>query len=756
MTDALATLKATLPAHYRVERELGRGGMATVYLAHDTKHDRPVAIKVLRPDLAAALGVDRFLTEIRTTAALRHPHILPLHDSCQDARCLYYVMPYVEGESLRARIERERQLPVEEALRIAREVGDALHYAHGKGVIHRDVKPENILLEGGHALLADFGIARAVTAACKGTEKLTQTGMAVGTPAYMSPEQAAADPDVDARTDQYSLASVLYEMLVGEPPFTGATHEAILVQRFTQTPPHAVTKRPSLPLPLDRALVRALARNPAERFPTVERFLEALSAGATGVSGGGGEEKSVAVLPFLCMQGDPENQYFGDGIAEEIINALGHLPGLRVAARASAFAFRGRADDLRGIATQLNVRTVLEGSVRQSGNRVRVTAQLVDVDNGFQLWSERYDRELTDIFAIQDEIATAIARRFEVTGRSAGEAAPLVVSGTTNLQAYDLCLRARAHLHRRGTSLPLAIQAFEEAVGLDPAFASAWAGLARALVLAAFWGLRESGAVMPRAREAARQAVRHGPELAEAHTANAMVLFLADFDRKAAHAAWERALALAPDSDSETPILRALNDLAYSRGDIAGAIRAIRAALAADPLSASGYAGLSVMHAFLRQFPEARAAADRALSIDPDSFYATWARLQSLGDVDWAEAREVGRAAIRRFGRHPWLMMGSAVHLPAEADRAEPTAYYEELVARSRTDYVQPSVLAEFAAAIGRPDEAVQWLRRALEIRDPLLLALLPYFAELRPLCAREDVRDILRRTNWEGPIPTA
>jgi serine/threonine-protein kinase len=233
--------------------------MATVYLAHDLKHDRPVAIKVLRPELAAAIGVDRFLAEIKTTAALHHPHILPLHDSCQDASCLYYVMPYVDGESLRDRLEREKQLPLDEALRITREVADALQYAHGRGVIHRDIKPENILLEGGHALLADFGIARAVTAACKDSKTLTQVGMAVGTPAYMSPEQAAADPDVDARSDLYSLASVLYEMLVGEPPFTGATHEAILVQRFTQTPPHATAKRPSVPVGLDRALVKALA-----------------------------------------------------------------------------------------------------------------------------------------------------------------------------------------------------------------------------------------------------------------------------------------------------------------------------------------------------------------------------------------------------------------------------------------------------------------------------------------------------------------
>jgi TolB-like protein/tRNA A-37 threonylcarbamoyl transferase component Bud32 len=736
---------------YALEREIGRGGMATVYLARDTKHDRPVAIKVLRPELAAAIGVDRFLAEIKTTAALRHPNILPLHDSCQDATCLYYVMPFVEGESLRQRLEREKQLPVDEALRITREVADALQYAHGRGVIHRDIKPENILLEGGHALLADFGIARAVTAACKENEKLTQTGMAVGTPAYMSPEQAAADPDVDARSDLYSLASVLYEMLVGEPPFTGATHEAILVQRFTQTPPHATAKRPTVPVGLDRALVKALARNRDDRYPTVERFVQALAPSPAGGSALT-EDRSVAVLPFTSMSAERDSEYFGDGIAEEIINALARLPGVRVAARASAFSFRGRADDLRGIATQLNVRTVLEGSVRRAGNRLRITAQLVDVDNGFHIWSERYDRELTDIFAIQDEIATALAKKFQVT-LGGGDAGPLVQPGTTNLEAYQLYLRGRGQLHRRGASLALAIESFEEAIAIDADFAPALAELAHALVLQAFWGQREPDAVLGRANEAAAHALRSDPQLGEAHAAAALVAFSARFDRDEAGAAWNQALSLAPASSADLRVSRAMFDLGYAWGRFDDAVQAIAAAVAHDPLSSSGQAGLAVMLRSAGKTAEARTTARRALELDPESLYAYWAMLYSLSGGDRIDAATaVAREGMAKLGRHPWLMMGTAINLPPEADRASAVARYEELAARAKTDYVQPAVLALMAACAGREDESEAWLRRAVELRDSMILAMIAQFRDLRPVLRRPEIQALLREIDWMLP----
>src|SRR5687767_6197035 len=456
---AASQLFAALTGRYRLERELGSGGMATVYLAHDERHDRPVAIKVLHPDVAESVGAERFLAEIHTTAKLTHPNILPLFDSGNEDGILYYVMPLVVGESLRARLDRERRLGVADALRITREVGDALAYAHANGVIHRDIKPENILLAGGgprggpgatgdpsaaHALVADFGIARAATPA--GGERLTSAGLSVGTPAYMSPEQAAADPHVDGRSDQYSLACVLFELLVGEPPFAGPSVDSILVRRFTRPPPRVSGVRDDIPRHLDGAIFTAMARDPDERFPTIARFIDALSAPARPPVTLAGAEASVAVLPFTNMSADPENEYFGDGMAEEITNALAQVTGLRVAARTSAFAFKGKDHDLRAIGEQLNVTAVLAGSVRRAGNRVRITAQLIDVADGLHLWSDRYDRELTDIFAIQDEIATAIASRLAVALRGGGT---LVRPSTSNLDAYELYLKARSLMKER-------------------------------------------------------------------------------------------------------------------------------------------------------------------------------------------------------------------------------------------------------------------------------------------------------------------
>src|SRR5437667_525237 len=276
MADLVERLRAALADRYTIERELGHGGMATVYLARDARHDRYVALKVLDPELAASVGADRFLREIRIAAGLTHPHILPLYDSGQAREFLYYAMPYVEGESLCDLLQREHQLPVGEAVRIAREVADALAAAHGRGIVHRDVKPENILLEEGHAVVADFGIARAIEAA-RGDQR-TETGVVLCTPAYMSPEQASGARDLDGRTDVYSLGCVLYEVLVGEPPFSGATHQAIISKRFFEPAPHAARLRETVPDALDRVVIKAMAKLPADRFASAVDLARALAA----------------------------------------------------------------------------------------------------------------------------------------------------------------------------------------------------------------------------------------------------------------------------------------------------------------------------------------------------------------------------------------------------------------------------------------------------------------------------------------------
>jgi serine/threonine-protein kinase len=388
-------LRDSLAHAYTIDRELGRGGMASVFLAQDRKHDRWVAIKVLHPELAASMGPDRFLQEITLAARLNHPHILPLFDSGNADGLLYYVMPYVEGESLRERLDREQQLPVDETIRHGRAIASALDYANRQGIIHRDIKPENVMLYEGEAMVMDFGIAKALSAA--GSEALvTQAGMMVGTPAYVSPEQASGEHNLDGRSDQYSLACMLYEMLSGERPFAAPTTQAMLTKRLTETPKPLRATRAAVPESIERAIAKGMSTNASARFPTTGQFGQALASGSLSTPSDTAAlpqavvsaAKSVAVLPFANMSADVENEYFTDGMAEEIINALSKIQALRVASRTSSFAFKGKNEDIGEIGRKLKVSTVLEGSVRKMGNRLRITAQLVNVADGYHLWSD--------------------------------------------------------------------------------------------------------------------------------------------------------------------------------------------------------------------------------------------------------------------------------------------------------------------------------------------------------------------------------
>ncbi|MGE5750230.1 MAG: protein kinase domain-containing protein [Gemmatimonas sp.] len=395
---------------YTIENEIGRGGMATVYRARDPRHDRSVAVKVLNADIAASLGTERFLQEIKTVASLTHPHIVPVHDSGETGGVLYYVMPHISGETLREKIAREKQLSPAEAVRLTRTLASALDFAHRHGVVHRDMKPENVMMFEGEPLILDFGIAKAISVA--GGESLTRTGVAIGTPAYLSPEQASGETQLDGRSDQYSLACVVYEMLSGQPPFVASTPQAVIAKRFSELPkrfPPGV----NVPSGASDVLLRALSLDPAERFPTVSEFARALELAIPAEAADSGR-RSIAVLPFTNMSADAENEFFTDGISEEIINALTKVRALDVASRTSAFAFKGNKEDISAIGRKLKVHTVLEGSVRKAGSRLRISTQLVDVATSFQLWSERYDREMEDVFAIQDEIATSIVNALKV------------------------------------------------------------------------------------------------------------------------------------------------------------------------------------------------------------------------------------------------------------------------------------------------------------------------------------------------------
>src|SRR5437870_1600276 len=577
MAELVARLRAALADRYAIDRELGRGGMASVFLARDVKHDRSVAIKVLRPELAAALGAERFLREIEIAARLTHPHILPLHDSGEANGFLYYVMPYLEGESLRDRLNREQQLPVEEAVRIAREVASALNYAHSHDVVHRDIKPENILLSGGEAVVADFGIARALVAA--GADKLTDTGLAVGTPGYMSPEQAMAEPRIDGRADTYALGCVLYEMLAGHPPFLGTTAQEILARHTLDPVPPLRTIRPELPAAVDRAVGKALAKAPADRFATAAAFVEAMTQASTPPSfarraarpavfvaagfaalvtgyvlltrrSGSSDEPgpSIAVLPFKNIGGDVNNEPFSDGMTDEITTALGKVEGLRVAARSAAFRFKGKNVVPEEIGRQLHVLYVLDGGVRMGGNRRRVSAQLINVARGNEIWAEEYDRDARDrdVFVVQDEITRAIVAALRV--RLSGPAsAALAEHATVSPEAHDLYLQGRYFFARRDSaSLRKAQDYFERAIQQDSSYALAWAGLSDAYSHTGVFGYVPPRAVYAKAKAAALRALALDPTLAEAHTSLGFIALFYDWDWPTAGQQFDRALALDP------------------------------------------------------------------------------------------------------------------------------------------------------------------------------------------------------------------
>jgi len=649
MTDLISQLRQSVADRYAIEREVGRGGMATVFLAQDLRHRRPVALKVLHPQLATALGPDRFLREIQIAARLQHPHIVPLYDSGQAGDLLFYVMPFMPGESLRQRLEREHQLPLEDAVRIARGVAAALDYAHRQQIVHRDIKPENVMLHEGEAVVTDFGIAKAVSAAA--ADSLTQTGTAIGTPAYMSPEQAGGEAELDGRSDIYSLGAVLYEMVAGSAPFTGPTLQAIISKLFTDSPRPIRELRVDVPDWLESAVFKCLEKPATARFATASQLAHALTwpsgtstpPGAPAGSGTG--TKSIAVLPFVNMSADAENEYFSDGIAEEIINALSKIQALQVAARTSSFAFKGKNEDIGGVGRKLKVATVLEGSVRKAGNKLRVTAQLINVADGYQLWSERYDRQLEDVFAIQDEIAGNIVKALRVV-LSEDEKRAIERAPTENVQAYEYYLRGRQYFHQfRRTGMQSARRMFERAIETDPRFALAHAGLADcSAFLYMYWD--GSKANLDGADAASRRALELDPQLAEAHASRGFALALnRQYDE--ARPEFETAIRLNPKLyEAHYLYARAL----FQEGRTEDAVRQYEEASRVRP---EDYQALLLMQSPLNTLgrrDDAKAAlkrglqvAERHLELNPDdarALYLAGGALMQLGEreraLDWA------------------------------------------------------------------------------------------------------------------------
>jgi eukaryotic-like serine/threonine-protein kinase len=635
VTDLRATLERTLGDTYRFERELGGGGMSRVFLAIDRTLGREIIVKVLSSEVAADLSVERFRREIHLAAKLQHPHIVPLLSAGEVDGAPYFTMPFVEGESLRARLSRVGALPVPEVVRILREVVSALGYAHKHGVAHRDIKPDNIMLTDEFALVTDFGVAKALTESSKGPGAATLTGLGVtlGTPAYMAPEQVTADPSIDHRADIYGVGVMGYEMLTGSLPFGGRSMQATLVAHAVEKPEPVERRRPGIPHPLASMIMQCLEKHPADRPQTATELLTTLDAvqAERGMSAGSSAAKrrnvtiaaavagvivlaagviyatgnrrdqagsgpaptqlrSVAVLPLSNVGGDPKDEYFSDGMTDELANALSKLPGLRVASRTSAYAFKGRKDaDVGDIGRKLHVQAILEGAVRRSGDRLRVGAQLTNVSDGLAVWSDTYERSTNDIFAVQDDIARAIATALKLKlGVSAAELSS-ASHGTDNVDAYDSFLRGRYLWNRRGAAnLRRALAHFEESIARDPRFARAYAGLAITYAILPEYTDSAPRDGLARTRSAASRALALDSTLAEAHTALGLAAVHA-WDFRAGEAEYKKAIALDPQYPTAH---QWYGELLYHTGRIDSSFVEIRRAVALDPLAPIPYLAL--------------------------------------------------------------------------------------------------------------------------------------------------------------------
>ncbi|MEA2712590.1 MAG: adenylate cyclase [Gemmatimonadales bacterium] len=718
----LESLSSALAGRYAIEREIGRGGMATVYLADDLKHRRKVAIKVLRPELSAVLGRERFDREIQIVAGLNHPHILPLYDSGtagqpgSGAGLLWFTMPYVRGESLRQKLSRERQLPIDQAIAIVRQVASALDHAHAHGLIHPDIKPENILLYEGEAMVSDFGIALGGGEAGKRgsgeEERLTGTGIMLGTPAYMSPEQAAGERTLDARTDVYSLACVLYELLAGEPPYTGVTAQAMIAKRFTDPIPRVRRLRATVPQAVDQAIMKALATTPADRFPSAAAFVEALTAPDSGQP----RSPSVAVLPFRNLSADPENEFFADGITEDVIAQLSKIRSLKVISRTSVMQFKNREQSLREIGATLQVATLLEGSVRRAGDRVRIVAQLIDAEADQHLWAETYDRRLTDIFAIQTDVALQIASALEAE-LSPGERTRIRRKPTSDVRAYQLYLQGR-YCYSRYTeeSMRKGIEYFQQAIAIDPDYALAHTGVALAyaeLAAGASGGLLKPDLAFQEGMEAVNKALALDGELGEAHSVMALLKFTHDFDWAGAEAEFKLALQLNPGAA----------DIYDHYGWLCGAQERWDEALALgkraqelDPLVHRVDVATTLLRA--GRYHEALEAALRCVEFEPDfprgRSTLGWAYLKS-GMPEQGLAELERAAALAPDVTMYRAQLGQAYAMTGKTANAQEVLRQLEQLSQER--YVSPYHMAYVYTGLGEADRAMDFLERAFEER---------------------------------------
>ncbi len=709
---------------YEILSLLGAGGMGEVYKARDSRLHRLVALKTLSTSKVADCDLKaRFLLEAQAASKLNHPNIVTIYDIVAESNACFIAMEYVDGSTLEQITSRSR-LSLEDTVKYAAEIADALAAAHSAGIIHRDLKPANIIItEGGRVKLLDFGLAKLVEpmvppGVAETVTRSTVPGTIMGTAAYMSPEQAEGR-EVDARSDIFSFGLVLYEMLAGQRAFLGDSWISTVAAILHAEPRPLRDVRAGVPPGVEQYVARCLRKNPADRFQNMSEAKHAWmeSTSISALSGTDEHTQSIAVLPFVNLTTDKENEYFGDGLAEEILNVLAKVPNLKVIARTSAFAFRGKDQDLRAIGERLGVRTILEGSVRKAGNRVRISAQLINVPDESHLWSERYDREMTDIFAIQDEISQAIAAALKVNF-----AAPQNRAG--NIEAFQSYLQG-LYWYQRYTadSLAKAKASFERALVHDPGYAPAHAGLAVFYYGLGALSIRRMTEMAPLAKSAAEKALSMDPTLREAHSVLGLIAGTAEYNWKLAERHFQAAMAI----DPVPPLVRLRYALYFltPRRRFEEAVEQYQRALETDPLSMMVHFGLAFAFYCQRRFDAAIKHSEKAVSLYPDYWlvhFAMGLALSQKGDLQKSiTSLETTVKLSPTFTLGAGFLAASYVR---SGNSGKAGKLMEEIKERRSRYYVSPSCFGIYYAALGQSDRMFEFLQSALAERDPYLTRL--------------------------------
>jgi TolB-like protein/Tfp pilus assembly protein PilF/tRNA A-37 threonylcarbamoyl transferase component Bud32 len=786
----------SLADRYPVSRELGRGGMAVVYLARDVKHGRDVAVKIVRPELAAAMGRDRFLREIAIAAQLHHPHIVPLYDSGEADGLLYYVMPYESEQSLRDRLARDGPLPVDEALGMLRDVCEALAYAHARGIVHRDVKPDNVLVSGRHAMVTDFGVAKAMSASTRDAAAMTTLGIVLGTPAYMAPEQITADPQVDHRADIYAVGALAFELLTGRPPFVGDT-QSVLSAHLTQPPPPMTAMRPDVPPALSECIDKCLAKQRDDRWQSVDELRRCLeqvdtSTPSTDAESArtGGEPATagvlgrrprigvrtlvaagilalalgmgwmlradrresaarpqapaaatatsplpvIAVLPFENL-GSAEQEYFTAGMTDEIASRLSAVSGLGVVASRATRRYAGTRRSMRDVGRELGIDYALVGSVRWSGpgsRRVRITMELLRAQDERQLWSTTYDRVIDDVFDVQSDIAGQIVQKLGVT-LAAGERRRLSAAPAANHEAYTLYLKGRYYWNKRTErDAQIALDYFQQATDVDPGYSLAWVGIADTWISRGWYSRLAPRETFPQAKHAAMRALQFDSTLAEAHASLAHIHLEYDYDWVAAEREYRRAIAL----DSAYPVAHHwYGGFLSAMGRHEEAMQHARTAQRLDPLSPIIQTWVGLRHYFAGHHEQAIAEMRKAVEIAPNFAPAHWHLGMAYEQAGrYAEGVTEAERALA-LDSASLLYRASVGHAYARAGRVrEARATLERLANASRTRHVSAYHVAVVHVALGDTTAAMEWVERAIAERSPWIgyLGVDPRFERLR------------------------